>query len=523
MEVSEATIPLNWTKTSPSVYERAIADFEKFFLFIAVVGQGRPDRQNWNTATGIRIETKRDDFVGDVKEAWRALRYDHPCFAAIIEGDRWLYHVADEQELSVWMEETFHVHNVHQTARELFPFETNPSRRTVLHVLPRTQELVLQGPHTHVDGIGMTTFFDNLLRFLVAPSRKEPTWGDEGKNLTPPLTITAKIPECTAEQKHAWDANLSHYLAQFPTVRVHNENAGDPAKTTKLRWLRFTRAETTSIAAQSKSLGFSVTAAAQSAISHAARIHGHLVDAISTHSTFAIYDARAFIDPREYPSRTLVGPHIFSMPAVFPIIGGANGFCETAKRAGEIFVDFKTRDDDLMRATSPFWATEIPAALSTPMPEGTPVAADLQLSSVGILDRHLKTTYSHPHDTADGGGENRAARSPIDVHGIWVALDMLSPNIAVEMWTFRGELCIELIYNEAFHREESVDLLCRLLHEQLQQGLGVNVGLDVRAPGPREEGGKGVLGIGEPVTMEGLGKGGLVTTVAQVVGDVEVV
>ena len=154
--VEERSLTLEWTQTSPSTYERQIDDFETFFRFIAAVGQGRPDKQNWYTTTAVKVDTHRKHFVADVREAWKALRYDFPSYAAVIENDRWVYRLAGHgEELSTWLEETFHVHYVQRSARQLFPFDTNPSERVVLHVLPNTQELVLQAPHTHVDGIGM--------------------------------------------------------------------------------------------------------------------------------------------------------------------------------------------------------------------------------------------------------------------------------------------------------------------------------------------------------------------------------
>lgn len=467
MEASKAGLPLQWTRTTATTYERAIDDFEKFFLFIAVVGQGRPEKQNWHTTTAVKIETKRGDFAEDVREAWTALRYDHPSLSAIIEGDHWVYHVADQQELSSWLQETFYIHDIHRSARQLFPFDTNPSKRAVLHVLTQTQELVLQAPHTHVDGIGMATFFDHLLRLLVKPSLTQPPFGNEGANLMPPLCVTAQVPRYTPEQKKAWDENLKQFMSQFPTVRVHNENAGARATTAKLQWLTFNREETARIVAKSKHLGFSVTAAVQAAISHSARIHGQVDN--STHATFAIYNAREYIDPREWPHEKLVGPHVFSMPAVFPI---TESFSETARQARKVFVDYKK--DDLLRAVSPFWATDIPAALSTPMPPDMPVAADLQLSSVGVIDKYLQDVYEYQGDKG---------RAKVKVQDVWISLDMLSANVAVEMWTFQGKLVIELIYNEAYHREESIALLLGLIQEQLQQGLGVDLNLDVRSPG----------------------------------------
>jgi hypothetical protein len=474
MEADKAAFSLKWTQTCPTTYERALDDFEKFFAFIGVVGQGRPDKQNWHTTAAIKVETRREDFVGDVNEAWKALRYDYPCLSAVIQDNHWVYHAANRQELSSWLEETFHVHDVERSARQLFPFETNPSQRAVLHVLPRTQELVLQAPHTHVDGIGMATFLHQMLRFLVAPSPVEVAFGNEGANLMPPLCITAQVPKYTPSQKQAWDSNLHNFISQFPTVRVRNENAGARATKAKVQWLTFTLEETTRIATKSKALGFSVTAAAQAAISLAARIHGQVAN--TTHATFAIYNAREYIDPSLYPHSKLVGPHVFSMPAVFPII--PDSFVETARLARQVFVDYKK--DDLLRTVSPFWATDIPSALSASLPPDMPVAADLQLSSVGIIDKYLDTIYR------SSGQESGEGRPQIEVQDFWISLDMLSPNVAVEMWTFRGKLVIELTYNEAFHREESITLLLGLIQEQLAQGLGVDLGFDAMAPGEEE-------------------------------------
>ena len=116
MEASTANLPLTWTKTSPSPYERSIDAVERFYLFIATAGQGRQDNSHWRAAMGLKIETKRERFVEQVKQAWRALRYDPPGLSAFIESDRWVYHVADQEELSSWLEETFHVHDDHRSA-----------------------------------------------------------------------------------------------------------------------------------------------------------------------------------------------------------------------------------------------------------------------------------------------------------------------------------------------------------------------------------------------------------------------
>lgn len=476
MGTSNSGLSEEWAQTSSSTYERAIDSLERFFIFIASVGQGRPDKQNWHFTAGLKIETRRSDFAGDVKAAWIASRFQYPVLSAVIEDDRWIYRVAEEKEQHNWLRETFHVHDTERTARQLFPFETNPSTRCVLHVLPQTQELVIQGPHTHVDGIGAATFFNHILQFLADPVPAcPPAYGTEAANLTPPCAVVTNVPQCTAEQKKVWDTNLQSFLSQFPTVRVHNENKGARATTTKVQWITFSPTETSRIAARSKELGLSVTSAAQAALSLAARIHGRVPN--TTHSTFAIYNARGYIDESKYPLSRLVGSNVFSMPAVFPLFPGS--FVKTASAARDVFLGYK--ENDVLRATSHFWATEIPAALSAPLPPGMPVAADLQLSSLGVMDKYLGQAYESSSTNGQAGG-----RAKIEVHDFWVSLDMFSPNVAVEMWTFRDRLVIELIYNEAYHRDESITALLGLIRDQFAQGLGLDLGFDVRGAGEEE-------------------------------------
>ncbi|KAF1978067.1 hypothetical protein BU23DRAFT_654410 [Bimuria novae-zelandiae CBS 107.79] len=466
-EAAKSDLPLEWTQTSATTYERRVDYLESFFLFVGILGQGRPDKDNWYPTTAIRVETDREQFIGDVKAAWKALRYDHPILAATVEDYRWIYHLAEEQELSSWLDETFFVHETPKSSRQLFPFDNNPTKRAILHVLPQTQEIVLQGPHTHLDGIGMATFFNNLLTLMTVPPEKlQRPFGSEAANLTESILISAGVPIHTAEEKQAFDDNFAAYVENFPTMRLNTLNTGQKAKRTMNQWLTFTREETSAIAVKSKEHGFSVTSAAQAAVSHAARIQGKVDN--KSHCTYAIYDARAYIDNNKYPHKDLISQHVFAMPAIFPVF--PESFLDTARCAKEVFS--KYNKNGLVRNVSDLRCELVPALIAQGKGPGMPVSADLQLSSLGIMDKFVKPVY-----------ESNAGRPSIEVHDIWVSLEILTADIAVEMWTFRGKLVIQLIYNEAFHREESVRHLLELIHEQLAQGLGVDLGFDAKSPG----------------------------------------
>ncbi|KAI0456728.1 hypothetical protein F5B21DRAFT_466543 [Xylaria acuta] len=466
-EAAKSTLPLEWIQTSATTYERRVDYLESFFLFVGILGQGRPDKDNWYPSAAIKVDTARENFIEDVKAAWKALRYDHPIIAAEVQEYRWIYHIANEQELNSWLDETFFVHDTPKSSRQLFPFDNNPTKRAILHVLPQTQEIVLQGPHTHVDGIGMAIFFNNLLTLMTAPPDElQRPFGGEAVNLTVSIITSANLPSRTAEETKTFYDNFATYVEGFPTMRLKTLNTGQKAKRTMNQWLTFTREETSRIAITSKQHGFSVTSAAQAAISHAARIQGKVDN--KSHCTYAIYDARAYIDNEKYPHKGLVSQHVFAMPGIFPVY--PESFLETARAAKEVFA--KYNKDGLVRNVSDLRCEHVPALIAQGKGPGMPTSADLQLSSLGIMDKFVKSVY-----------ESKAGRSPIEVHDIWVSLEILTADIAVEMWTFRGELVIQLIYNEAFHREESVKHLLELIHEQLSQGLGVDLGFDAKSPG----------------------------------------
>ncbi|SPO01946.1 uncharacterized protein DNG_04619 [Cephalotrichum gorgonifer] len=466
------SLPTDWTQTSPSTYERSMDSMDFFYHAMAGAGQGRPEKDHWLFTAAIRIDTDRPGLVDDVKAAWIALRYKFPGFSSVIKDGRWIYRVADKAELASWLEESFHVHDTEKTTRQLYPFETNAIKRGVLRVLPRTQEIVLQCPHAHMDGIGSLIFFNNLLNYLVAPlPAAEPAFGTEGANLVPPSSITTRVQPCTSGQKDAWDAIFHNFLASFPTVRLNTENKGAPAGRTTNVWLTFDPADTGRIVARARELGVTVTSVLQAAVSLSARQHGQVSN--KTHATMAIYNARPYIDSTEFPHERLVNCNTFGMPAVYPLV--PESFVETAKKAGEVLQSFKK--GGLLVAATPLFATGMVAALSAPVPENMPVAADLQLSSLGVVDKHMRSLYRH---------EGPQARADVAVRDFWLSLDLLGPGVAAEAWTFNEKLSIELVYNEAYHQEESMVSLLRFIHEQLTKGLNLDLKFDAREPGNEE-------------------------------------
>ncbi|KAK2596122.1 hypothetical protein QQS21_006469 [Conoideocrella luteorostrata] len=473
-------------QTSHGIYERDLDGLEKFLDFISSVGQGRPEKSNWCCFSGIKVATHRykDEFISDVREAWKTLRLELPAFSAIIHNGRWRYRsAAVGDEWDSWLDETFHVHETDSSARQLFPMaDVKIPQRVTLHVFPLTQEVLLMAPHTHVDGLGMAIFMDQLLHQLVTPrkSHVQQPHGDESGNLMPSVAVAAQVPsQMTPSQQKTYNDSIQDFFRDGSSIKLAARDANLPARRTKLRWMSLNSEETTKLAARCRELGISVTSAMQAALGRTCRLQSGQSENFR-HCNMAIYDARfKHIDRKRYPLERLVGSNIFVMPALFHHPPNQS-FTDSAKAAKAEFQRFL--EDNVVRAASQNFGPDCIRMLASAAasdcgaePEATP--ADLNHSSLGIMDKWVKNLYQ---------SEEEDGRSDIEVKDLWFALDLLHPNILVDTWTFGGKFNVELIYNVTFHSEESISLICSLIWEQLTQGLCLDLDFDVRSPGQEE-------------------------------------
>ena len=444
---------LQWAKASPRTYERSLDDMERFFSLAGKGGVGATDGQHWHIAVMAKIKTTGLDLKKDVTIAWKSLRCMNPCLSAIVQGDRWIYTVADEQELESWLKETLHFHDTPSTSREVFPIR-NFTGRAALHVLLQTQELVLLAPHTHLDGIGAYTALNNLLQALADASVTDgPKLGDEAQHLVPPLNVLAKIPAATDANRSTFQSMLGSWVAGFAGVKLELKDTKQPCGDPRILYTPFGVSETKRIVAKCKELGLTVTAAVQAAVSIALR--KQVKSTATIQSAVTIHNVRKWIDKTKYPATDLVGPLAVPVPAVFTL---ADDFFETAHLAKQKYLE--PEQTDLLRTLPRFWGNEMVAIITSP-PPGMQAPSSLGLSSFGVLDAYVKPSY-----------EGAAGRK-FEVEDAWLGITLYSPDVLLHLWTLQGAIRLQCVYNEAYHEKEAVAALLKATGEELLQGLGL--------------------------------------------------
>lgn len=453
MTIATEYSALQWAKASPRTYERSLDDMERFFSLAGKGGKGATDGQHWHISVMAKIKTTGLDLRKDVTMAWKTLRCTNPFLSSVVQGERLIYTVADEEELESWLKETLHFHDTPSTSREVFPIR-NFTGRAALHVLLQTQELYLLAPHTHFDGIGAYTALNNLLQALAdASDTDSPRFGHEAQHLVPPLNVMADIPAATDANRSTFQSMLGSWIAGFSGVNLELKDTKQPCRDPKVIYSPFDVSETKHIVAKCKELGFTVTAAVQAAVCMALR--KQVKSTATIQSAVTIHNVRKWIDKTVYPATDLVGPLAVPVPAVFTL---TDDFVETALLAKQKYLE--PEQTDLLRTLPRFWGNEMVKIMTSP-PPGMEAPSSLGLSSFGVLDAYVKPSY-----------EGAAGRK-LEVEDAWLGITLYSPDILLHLWTLQGAMRLQCVYNEAYHEKEAVAALLEATGDELLRGLGL--------------------------------------------------
>jgi hypothetical protein len=417
---------LQWKQCASGQYERSMDEIEGFYTFMASQTAALKREQGSITAA-FKIAFKSSDITAAAQEAWKTLRYDHPTLASTVEGDKKVYRVADEEELNRWLKTTFIVNDHSATSRELYS-TLRPVKQITLHLLLKSHELVLQSPHNRIDGIGCILLFNNLLSILASPRRIE--FGDEAKNLSPPLKVAAQLPPATEVQDAKFDAQVQQWLQSFPAVGLAVPSFEKIPGATKIRHFTLSKEETSHVLSARKNHGLTTTHVVHAAAILAAKKHGCHPDG-KKYASFGLFSLREWCDT---PFNT--GKHANAVYSnVWPCVVTPTNLLDTAKELKTFYTTTKA-DQDVPAMLGPGLMKLIPIFATTPpVPPSEPF-----ISSLGHIDSRIQKTYGS-----------------IEVQDFWLATNILTAQVMTYIWTFQGQLTVEASYNEEYHTDESIE------------------------------------------------------------------
>lgn len=449
-----------WSQVNNKQYERAVGENE---TFIKIVGDAALplNREHWSLNAFAAITPlgalAQEDLARVLRDAWKVMRFHHPTIAAyLVDETRYVYDVPDSEALEKWASETFTVIEDNKTAEEVIASTTTRSSPyATMKYLPRTREVVLFSQHWRSDGVGMFILIDEFLA-LAAQSPVDASslpWGEETTRLAPPIEEAANTPVNPSEEDKRIGqqcvASFGHTIGAIGIAsRVPVEILPGGTRTTRLY---LTEEETKTVIQACKSKKISVTSAVHASIAAANYALAAPEDKNKHYTSTIRFSFRRWL-PTPYSGREYAST-IFTTGWMFPVSADSSW----AERA-------RAYNDEYQKGLNPSFISahrEYAIGLCNllrSLPAGAPSPTDVDISSMGVIEKYV---------AREKGTSERGIR----IDQVFLGVDMVNRQGYFFLWTFRDQLSLNLVYNEAFYDKETMYSFVETVKESLLREL----------------------------------------------------
>ncbi|KAJ6184954.1 hypothetical protein N7519_006255 [Penicillium mononematosum] len=447
-------MPWTTAEHSPNTFIRRLGPNEVFIKLVS--DPGHPlGREHWAvnyTATisprgaFATLSGEPDLLPTLIRYSWLHLRFQHPSLAAHPDSNsNVVYTVPDSPgALTEWASQTFTVEADAQSADEVIP-TIAPSADAQLYYVPQSSELLLHTAHWRMDGVGGLILLGQLVDLMVSHadtllSAKLPDpfdsfhWGSEVARLAPPVEEAGDMPLTTsAEQKAiAHGAAGTFALAAGALGVPYTGDASSVPSGTQAAELKLSPDTTSAALAATKARGVGITAAGR-------------------HYTSTIKQSLRPYLPEPY-STPAAAAGLYTSGWLVRV--DASGTWEENARMYQAEYE-KGISSEYLQAHREYASTLVELIKNLPVPTEPP--SDIDISSMGIMEKYLEREYGTP----EGG---------FSITHVGVGVEILSRQGVVFVWTFRDQLTLRLVYNEAFHTpEQMTEILHDIQAELLKQ------------------------------------------------------
>lgn len=468
---------------------------------------GRPHgRQHWAiTVTaklamvGLASSTASEEAV---RRAWMSCRIMHPGIASVfLKGDILEYVVPDEQSMQQWADESFFC-VVSALAKESEVKEegqldtllqqldrtgiaVGSIGSATLHYVEQTGHVVLRMAHWRTDGHGAVQILNDLVSLIAVEMAPEATqravqWGQETSRLPPSVEEALLNPPwpppapLATEARRCLDTTLLAKDAMCLNFR------GDPSTTpgaTRCVGRRLSRTVTDAIVQACARVGVGITAAVHAAIACTAAQNccdgdeeGLFVSTIRASLRPAVSASLEDVPVQAaglYTAGWLVGVSASASWAEHVV------FFEQ-QYGGRLTRDFllsrreyATQMLGRMRPAHTQADAQSPRQPHAMAPAGPgKLLGGLDISSIGNVDAVVRSFHPCNAEATDTQGH-----TGLVIDGISLGVETVTRHVYCFLWLFKGDLNLNMVYNEAYYDQAVVTGLASGIVESLLAGL----------------------------------------------------
>ncbi|KAL2871239.1 uncharacterized protein BJX67DRAFT_389940 [Aspergillus lucknowensis] len=413
--------------------------------------------------------------VTSLRNAWKALVIKHPRLAVVPNGTTFKSYkiLENAEDVEAWANETFFLES--DRSSDEIVRTTGPRDLPSLHFNPASCELVLLASHWRMDAVGCMMVFDQLFTLTTQKPVSSPKPTEEQIHcISPPLEDAAACPpmdsspSSTASKTYAerWIDNMHKKAINACGLPYEGENTTPPGETTQ-KDLNFSPSATSDLVKSCKAKGISVSAAIHAALAHT-------VFSFSPDGEKSDYTTVMAVNLRPYLPTPYNGPeHAVQtyVASIIPTVPRGEDFTPAAR---DLTTSYKTwYNDESVRSLRWIYAIHAEKLFNAPKPAASAPPpkppSGVTLSSLGIVESYLR----HQYVSSDG-----EVGKGVRVEGFRFGVTMMTRQMLLYVWTWKGRLTISACYNEAYYSEGMVSSVLGRLKGILEKELAYKLDVE---------------------------------------------
>ncbi|KAL2830812.1 hypothetical protein BDW59DRAFT_169986 [Aspergillus cavernicola] len=443
---------MSWSQVSSNRWERPLVGMDQYHFYFAKLSgalENNNGREQYTIHSKVKVEIKLPDIESALKHAWEQARYEEPDIATFMDGETKVYEVPDNTAPQEWLDSTFIISDTID-AEGLYR-DAPRIKQATLYYLPKSTEIVLLAHHYTIDGVGALMWWHNYLS-AVADPKPDITFGNEHVRLAPSLpeviAIGSTVPP-TLEQSERATSMLVDYTSRLPGIGIASKVGKVPPGQCQTATYTYSPETTAAIVRACKLNGITVTSAV-----HAAFIRVMIKHA-DPESNTSRYTSAIELNLRDY----LRAPYNKSATANYftPLPFSVNlpaSFTELVKALGHNYRTNVRDHPEILELTGLF-TQALADIVKTPEYKAAPIPSDSLLSSLGVVEKYLRSSYSGTVVVKDFG----------------FGLDIMLGMNSLHFYTFNDRLRLVYNYNDGYQDgaklREYLDDMEKVLREEL--------------------------------------------------------
>ncbi|KAH8799836.1 hypothetical protein F5884DRAFT_811356 [Xylogone sp. PMI_703] len=447
----------SYTEVSPGTFKRECDGEEKVYRAMALAFN-KLGKEHWclYCLCALRFGpsfTGASSIVDTLRQAWKALRFEYPGLSVVPEGFTTFYVLPDANKVEDWASQTFFVEST-RFADEIIASYT-PRDLPSLYYLAASSEILFLSSHWRIDAIGTLMLLDRFFSILAQPPKLEAIpWTSEIQNLSPSMEDAVGPPEPTSP---AMEELARSTIETFHKSTLNNcglPYKGDlttmPTVSTRSAVV-FSKESTSAFVTACKAHNISVTAAIHAAL--AETVFGLSLEDKKDYSTVMSVNLRQYL---QLPYRTQAHACQTYVSSIAPTVLRNSTF---SKRTAALMDDYNNwHTDEHMKSLRLLYKHHAAAILDRKGPPPAPPSG-VFLSSLGVVEQYLGGDYGNA----------------IHVENFRFGVTMMTRQMLLYPWTFKGQLNLSVNYNEAYYDDVAARDVLNRVQTVLETELGVKL------------------------------------------------